>query len=90
MRHLELDTSQEAIDKQREILDAQSSIQRAALLDSLCAGVTELAIAGIRWANPDASDGEIMIQLMVRRYGQDFVSALPDDVIKRIQLSQQS
>lgn len=54
--------------------------ERGALMDALCADVTELTLAGIRMRYPDASAEVVHRELLVRRYGAAFVDSLNDDV----------
>ena len=90
MADLQTDTSPKASALQREILAEQSSVERAEVVDSLCLGVTELAKAGIRWSHPDASESDVMMFLLVRRYGQEFVDSLPEEAIDKIRAAQES
>ncbi len=78
------DTSEEAAKVQRELLLAQSLEERVHLIDSMCTGITELALAGIERQHPEASSGETMIHLMTRRYGKQFVDELPVEAIDQI------
>lgn len=83
-----LDTSREAAARQREVINSKTPAQRAALVDAMSSGITEIAKAGIRRQYPDATDGEVMIHLLRRRYGNGFVDDLPPQAIEDIQRAQ--
>lgn len=53
---------------------------RAELIDALYADATHCAVMGLRRRNPEATDEEIRSQLLLRRFGHDFVEALPPEV----------
>ncbi len=84
----QLDTSPESAALQRNIINAKSPSERAEMVSAMCTGVTEISKAGIRRQYPDADEGEVMIHLLTRRYGADFVTALPADAITKIKLAQ--
>ena len=82
------DTSSEAAAVQRRIINAKSLDQRTQMLDALCDGVAQIALAGIRKQHPDASEGDVMILLMERRYGREFMGSLPATAIDAIKDAQ--
>ena len=53
---------------------------RAELIDALYADATHCAVMGLRRRNPEATDEEIRSQLLLQRFGHDFVEALPPEV----------
>lgn len=74
---MSFDTSAEMTDRQFAVLAEMTPAERGALMASLCDGVTELALAGIRRQYPDATPSEVRRHLLVRRYGERFVEQLP-------------
>ncbi len=83
-----IDTSAESAAVQRQIINAKSPAERAEMLDAMSRGVTEIAKAGIRRQHPGANEGDVMVHLLERRYGADFVRLIPDDAIAEIRRAQ--
>ena len=74
------DTSPDVADAQRERLASMSVAERAELLVGMCQAVTDMAIAGIKLEHPNATQDEIRSQLLLRRYGPEFVASLPAEL----------
>ncbi len=70
-----LDTAPEVVDLQVQCWRAMSIDERWALLDSLCADVDRLAIAGIRADHPGIDDADLPRELARRRYGDALADA---------------
>ena len=71
-----LDTSPAQRDAYYRRLRQLAPRERAALLDRLCRGVRELAVAGIRHRHPGLSDSEVRRELAVRLYGEAVATRL--------------
>ncbi len=63
------DTSPEAAEVQRGILRGMSLARKAELIDSMCEGAREIAIAGIRLRHPDYDDRAARWALWRMLYG---------------------
>lgn len=63
------DTSDEARDHLVGRLRAMTPAQRALLADQLSLDVATIALAGIRAANPEMTEGDALRELARRRYG---------------------
>lgn len=85
MSAMEQDTSPQAAERYRELLRGMSTEQRAAAWASLCEGVREMALAGLRSRHPQASEEELRVRLAVRTYGREIAQRLfgsvPDDAV---------
>lgn len=75
-----MDTSPEVAARQQEMLANMTIGERADLIVSLCEAVTEAAIAGIKLEYPGATEGKLRSELLLRRYGADFVASLPPEL----------
>lgn len=83
-----LDTSQEAAALQRKLINDKTPAERAELVNAMSSGITNVALAGIRRQYPDADEGEVMIHLLRRRYGTEYVDSLPPEAIEDIRRAQ--
>ena len=84
----DLDTSQEAATLQRKVINNKTPAERAELVNAMSSGITDIALAGIRYQYPDADEGGVMIHLLRRRYGAAYVDSLPPEAIEDIRRAQ--
>jgi len=57
-----------------------SMTDRAEMIDAMYNDATECATLGIRRLRPEATAAEIRSELLLRRFGADFVANLPPEV----------
>lgn len=72
---LPLDTPAAVFDLQIESWRGLSVAERVTLIEQMCADIELLARAGIRRANPDLSEPEILYELARRRFGSTLADA---------------
>jgi len=70
------DTSPEALTRYFELMTEQTPSQRFASARRLTGMVRALALAGLREAQPGASEAEIRLELARRLYGDDVAARL--------------
>ena len=77
------DTAPSQLARYHEGLRRMTTIERAAAIDALCAGVRELCEAGVRMRHPRADEREVRVRVCVRIYGRAIAlrlfGAVPDD-----------